>query len=649
MNSADKPITEKEYQTIKVEKQYTYVSDLPESITSQFDNSYIDKTLTGCGFTTWILQNPESYIVAVHFKGLIDCKVEQANNDTTGFYPHKIFPIHSDISDTLKVDLEYYLQSHKTHKIMVTYDSVPKLLEWLNSFDKKYHAKEFKLLVDECHKVLEFAGNFKARAIDALENSFKHFKSMIAVTATPSRIEYIPVGFYHLNPIKLDWEQKTQVSIKHERINTSQVKPAVISIALKHLKNEIDGNAYFFVNSVKFAVAVVKQLIEGFGFDRNDFNIICGKSVKNDKLLKKLKLKPKNILTDFCKINFVTSTAFEGQDFMDPDGKTYIISTGQLEHTRIDISTQFPQIVGRLRCSKYKNQVNFIWSYAITNGITNFEEYHKMIIDTELAVDDTELKFNTYNDYTRSSVLIRAQKDIWFLNDETDVDRLYKNHNASKCLLNSFVGTQFQYFTHYDHAQSESKILENTRDFVDITLNAILGGKVQSTKIVPEMDAVDKMKMNKVPNFSKIVKEYTQALFDIQFNRVVMNSRQGCELNNFINEIDSNYPEVTEYVKSVGIQKVLSYTGNSVALSAKAISKNVNKINQNKLIADAIQSEFKAGEVIVSTDIKDRLSSAFAKHGITDVTPKRNQFELVFDVRITTTKNGSAIKLQQKQ
>ena len=637
-----------QFYPINIGKEYTFVSDLPESITSQFDNCYIDKTLTGCGFTTWVLQNNESYIVAVPFKGLIDCKVEQANNDTTGFYPHKVFPIHSGISDTLKVDLEYYLQSNKTHKIMVTYDSVPKLLEWLNSFDKKYHAKEFKLLVDECHKVLDFAGTFKARVIDALENSFKHFKSMIAVTATPSRIEYIPVGFYHLNPIKLDWEQKTQVSIKHERINISQVKPAVISIVLKHLKNEIDGNAYFFINSVKFAVAVVKQLIEGFGFDRNDFNIICGKSAKNDKLLKQLKLKPKNILTDFCKINFVTSTAFEGQDFMDPDGKTYIISTGQLEHTRIDISTQFPQIVGRLRCSKYKSQVNFIWSYAFTNGITDFEEYHKMIFETELAVDDTELKFNTYNDYTRSSVLIRAQKDIWFLNDETEVDRLYKNHNASRCLLNSFVGTQFQYFTHYDPAHSESEILENTRIFVDITLNEILGGKVQSTKIVPEMDAVDKMKMNKVPNFSKIVKEYAQALFDIQFNRVVMNSSKGCELNNFIYEIDSNYPEVIEYVKSVGIQKVLSYTGNSPALSAKAISKNVNKHNQNKLIADAIQTEFKDGEVIVSTDIKDRLLSAYAKHGITDVTPKRNQFELVFDVRKTNTKNGSAIKLQQK-
>ena len=94
--------------------------------------------------------------------------------------------------------------------------------------------------------------------------------------------------------------------------------------------------------------------------------------------------------------------------------------------------------------------------------------------------------------------------------------------------------------------------------------------------------------------------------------------------------------------------KVLSYSGNSPALSAKVISKNVNKHNQNKLIADVIQTEFKDGEVIVSTDIKDRLLSTYAKHGITGVTPKRNQFELVFDVRITNTKNGSGIKLQQK-
>lgn len=187
MNNADKPITEKEYQTIKVEKQYTYVSDLPESITSQFDNSYIDKTLTGCGFTTWILQNPESYIVAVPFKGLIDCKVEQANNDTTGFYPHKVFPFYFDKTVNRKQNLKEYLEFNEIHKIMVTYDSIPNLIQQLkeNGIDIKNH---FKLFVDECHRVLEFAGNFKPFVVHRLgDESFSEFKSVIV---TPKRNQF---------------------------------------------------------------------------------------------------------------------------------------------------------------------------------------------------------------------------------------------------------------------------------------------------------------------------------------------------------------------------------------------------------------------------------------------------------------------------
>ena len=96
MNTETSTLIDSDFPLINIGKEYTFVSDLPESVTSQFDNSYIDKTLTGCGFTTWILQNNDSFIIASPYKGLIDCKVEQSNNDTTGFYPYKVFPFYYD-------------------------------------------------------------------------------------------------------------------------------------------------------------------------------------------------------------------------------------------------------------------------------------------------------------------------------------------------------------------------------------------------------------------------------------------------------------------------------------------------------------------------------------------------------------------------
>ncbi|KAA6304120.1 hypothetical protein EZS27_044235, partial [termite gut metagenome] len=61
------------------------------------------------------------------------------------------------------------------------------------------------------------------------------------------------------------------------------------------------------------------------------------------------------------KVNFYTSTSFEGCDIYDENGKVYIISDRKKSHTLLDISTLIIPICGRIRDSKY----------FTTNGIFN--------------------------------------------------------------------------------------------------------------------------------------------------------------------------------------------------------------------------------------------------------------------------------------
>ena len=82
---------------------------------------------------------------------------------------------------------------------MVTYDSVPRVLRYLDEL--KYDIKQTKLFVDECHRVLEFAGSFKPKVIDAMTATFDSFKSVIAATATPTRTQFIPKAFDNFKPI----------------------------------------------------------------------------------------------------------------------------------------------------------------------------------------------------------------------------------------------------------------------------------------------------------------------------------------------------------------------------------------------------------------------------------------------------------------
>jgi hypothetical protein len=77
------------------------------------------------------------------------------------------------------------------------------------------------------------------------------------------------------------------------------------------------------------------------------------------------------------KINFYTSTCFEGCDIYDTNGKTYIVSDKRKSHTLLDISTLFIQICGRIRNSKYNTKVGHIFSETRYNNFVSLEEFKK--------------------------------------------------------------------------------------------------------------------------------------------------------------------------------------------------------------------------------------------------------------------------------
>lgn len=120
-------------------------------------------------------------------------------------------------------------------------------------------------------------------------------------------------------------------------------------------------------------------------FDINKIRVIASSSDSNREKLKrfsKLNIPISSINDDVKRINFYTSTAFEGCDIFDQDGKTYIITDGQQDCTKINITTQLPQIIGRIRDSRTKNQVELIYSpnrYFTNLTIDQFEEELKLL------------------------------------------------------------------------------------------------------------------------------------------------------------------------------------------------------------------------------------------------------------------------------
>ena len=139
-----------------------------------------------------------------------------------------------------------------------------------------------------------------------------------------------------------------------------------------------DYNLHIFINSINTIRSIIKAI------DTKDFRTICSKIAGDTDNKSGGKLQVQSINSPVCKINFYTATAFEGVDIYDPIGKTVVVSDTNIAQSLMDIATLFIQICGRLRNSKYKDEVLFICNtnnhrYLQFKTETEFDSYARQI------------------------------------------------------------------------------------------------------------------------------------------------------------------------------------------------------------------------------------------------------------------------------
>ena len=145
------------------------------------------------------------------------------------------------------------------------------------------------------------------------------------------------------------------------------------------MDDKIFGNCHFFVNSVKFIASVLQRA----NTHPDDVKIVCANNPENERKLRGYQIgKPADPPR---KVNFYTSTCFEGCDIFDEQGKTYVVSSGKNPNTLYDISTLFVQIIGRIRDSVYKNEVVHIFSNSGYIGEVSYLDY-KSIEEREYKI-----------------------------------------------------------------------------------------------------------------------------------------------------------------------------------------------------------------------------------------------------------------------
>ena len=109
------------------------------------------------------------------FRDLVDSIAADKNNK------YDVFKCYGKVTESA---FKKYIREHQIYKITVTYDSLPKLLRWMND-----ETDGWKLLIDEYHLILEDM-DFRENAIMDMINSVTKFDHFTFLSATPMDEDY---------------------------------------------------------------------------------------------------------------------------------------------------------------------------------------------------------------------------------------------------------------------------------------------------------------------------------------------------------------------------------------------------------------------------------------------------------------------------
>ena len=371
---------------IKIDNRYRYLSQVISELPS---HCLIDKGITGCGGTTVELLAPRDSIILSPTKNLVLSKETEDYLGVTG--------------DVKNNQIISYIKSKRQYKkIIATYDSLPRLMEIIPDYENYF------LLIDEYHLLFNDY-SFRGEAIMFVLNNFRKFNDWAFLTATPLKKEFILEELKDVDQIVYEWESAVPVNI------TLKNTRFVIKELLKVIEDNQDKNIHIFLNSISTINKIAEKL------EDDNYRVLCSENSKR-------RTRNTAKVTDpVKKINFYTSCSFEGCDIYDPDGLCVIISDTNISTTVLDISTKVRQICGRLRDSKYKDEVILILNTTTHRYAgKNKDEFLEAVAESERL---GKIKANTITSFNADQLVAEL--------------RTYTPEGYSNIYLNRYKNTIF--------------------------------------------------------------------------------------------------------------------------------------------------------------------------------------------------------------
>ena len=563
----------------------------------------------------------------------------------------EVFPIFGGLNDT-KEELTAYINDcmscGRAVKIVCTYDQMERLYyrligqrfsngKWV--FDNSPSALcinvyGYRLYIDEVHQVLEdYKTPERRENIRGMLDVITKFpKDMVTcMTATPLERKYFFDEISGLDILTVDYggffadspnPDKLKRNIVLRRSKSLGVD--VCKIVREYLDGQQFGNCHIFINSVNFiAERVIKPLMKqysDFNVFKDKIRIVCGENESNIQKIRKAvaaTFKDKDVLgktpdevdnvimeqmkqyavfgkfvqsinSETRKVNFYTKTAWLGADVFDKNGQIYIVSDGARKSTMADISTQYIQILGRIRDSS-NSKVIHIYSdnrYLNEDGKCQFLE----------DMTDRERKRNIWREHLQNLVEEGIDDTTDGTNRETLESKYYLTFDKRK---NEWV---YDKYLQWNDEISYKVVHEDYRSGANLTKAMVQNGLTDVEDKPMESEKIKKKSTTRT-SFKKLYLEYV----------TLRNGNQNtlfADVDSMVNLLEIREPYLRDAYEmdkrhDFRLIKALNYKRNAV-ISNIGIERNSGHEND---IKTNIKKHFRVGVLYSTADKKNKLAT----------------------------------------
>ena len=616
----------------------------------------INKQLPGCGFTEYCLRGPENVILCSPRKMLLENKKDQ-HKDSVYLVVNELekeLTVDKDLSkvdksqvflDTLKEvvhgkdtvynrlmnEIKDYLNERKylgdkPCKILVTYDSyriVKDILESLGIF------QSFYTVIDEFQTILhdsKFKSNTELDFLYHLHQSH----SALFVSATPMLEEYLNMldEFDGLPYINMDWGKEDPNRILKPALKVLSMMsvgtklPEIIQSyksgnfesAIRMINGYptkiVSDEAVFYVNSVNHITSIIKKC----DLQPEEVNILCSNTPDNLKRIQKKlgkrftigkvpleKEKPK--MFTFC-----TRTVYLGADFYSLCARSFIFSDSNIDSLAVDISEDLPQILGRQRLfeNPWKNEAIFYYRSTCDYRKVSQEEFDKELERKKKATSDLLLAFNSTPDNAKLTLAKTYQENTQSYNYKNNYIAVNEHQGGTLIpvlnnlvLVNEIRAFRIQQIDYKDRFTVFSTIHNtlSSDDIINQKVSEFLG------------------EYQKLGTFKAKLKMLCEYGFSDEVIGVVLDQ---------IGEHDN----IKSYYISLGPERL-----KALGYNRYDIEKELGIVTFSyELLESSIYSEFKVGDKLTLSSIKDRLGYLYSSINY-DATPKAKDLENYFEVK----------------